>query len=299
MSVSEDYVNLLKRVRELCHSGQVAGAELELHSLYRRAGCPSCVKVVLAALLARRGQYQDAHTVLRNVQPNTVDQHTPEEVKLAISILVCLGLPDEAEALGKAFHSAYGRDARLWLSDMSVPGAQYLSGNCASPVEDLAQDLIREPKAIQALVFAQMHKRDLQTVELLRQAIRRIAPMFENDPMQMAAICRAMAELSVLAGDHAQARRWAHRGLEEDPYNASLALLINRLRDDGRSALPPRTVLVCVATAHPDYPDVQAALIRRETADGRLDDARDRLKAWLEREPYSPQALELRKEIAA
>jgi hypothetical protein len=76
-------------------------------------------------------------------------------------------------------------------------------------------------------------------------------------------------------------------------------LLIDRLRDDGRTTLPPRSVLLCVATEHPDYPDVQTALIRRETAEGRLDDARQRLSAWLEREPYSPHALALRKEIAA
>lgn len=299
MSASEAYVNLLKRVREMCLTGQSAGAELELHSVYRRAGCPACVKVVLAALLARRGRYGDAKRVLRHVKPTTIDQHTPCEVRLAISILVSLGLPQEAEALSKAYQYTYGREATQWLRDMSVPGAEYLGGQGGQPVEDLAQELAREPKAIQTLVYAQKHKRDLPTVSLLRQAIRRIAPMFDNDPKQMTTICLAMADLSVLAGDHAQARRWAHRGLEEDPYCAELALLIDRLRDDGRTTLPPRSVLVCVATHHPDYPDVQAALIRRESAEGRLDDAQQRLSAWLEREPYSPQALQLRKEIAA
>ncbi len=299
MSVSKDYVSLLKRVRELCQTGQSAGAELDLYSVYRRAGCPACVKVVLAALLARRGQHRDAHGVLRDVKPNSIMQYTPDQVRLMISILISLGQSDEAEALSKAFYHAYGREAKQWLRDMSVPGSQYLGGHNVLPVEELAQDLAREPKAIQALVYAQKHKRDLPTVDLLRQAIRRIAPMFENDTRQMTAICRAMAELSVLAGDHTQARRWAHRGMEEDPYCASLALLINRLRDDGRTTLPPRSVLVCVAAHHPDYPDVQAALIRRESAEGRLNDARERLSAWLVREPYSPHALALRKEIAA
>lgn len=299
MSVNEDYVNLLKRIREQSRTGQVAGAELELFSVYRLAGCPGYVKVVLASLLARRGAHEDARNVLRDVRAESVEQHSPQAIRLAISVLISMSDMDAAEELGRAYHRSFGREATRWLRDMSVPGSQHLGAYANPPVEELARDLEREPKAIPTLVYAQHHKRDLPTIALLRQAIRRIAPMFENDPVQMAMICRAMAELSMLAGDHVQARRWAHRGLEEDPYCAALALLIDRLRDDGRTTLPPRSVLVCVAAQHPDYPDVQAALIRRETAEGRLDDARERLQAWLEREPYSPHALELHKEIAA
>jgi hypothetical protein len=299
MSLHEDNVNLLKRVREMCRTGQSAGAELELYSVHRRAGCPACIKVALAALLARRGNRMDARAVLKGVKPQTIRQSTHEQIRLTISILISLGLIDEAERLGRAYHGVYGRDATGWLRDMSVPGAGELRWSPTEPIEDLARDLAREPKAIPTLVYAQQHKRDLPTIELLRQAIRRIVPLFENDSVQMAMVCRAMAELCELAGEHAQAQRWAHRGLEEDPYCAPLALLINRLRDDGRTTLPPRSVLVCVATRHPAYPDVQAALIRRENAEGRTDDARQRLDAWLARDPYSPHALELRKEIAA
>jgi thioredoxin-like negative regulator of GroEL len=299
MSLHEDNVNLLKRVREMCLQGQAAGAELELYSVHRRAGCPACVKVALAALLARRGNHKDARAVLRDVKPDSVRQSTHEEVRLTISILISLGTNNEAEQLARAYHNAYGRQATTWLRDMSAPGAHELRWSPTEPVDELARDLAQEPKAIPTLVYAQQHKRDLPTIALLRNAIRRIVPLFENDPMQMAMVCRAMAELCELAGDSAQAQRWAHRGLEEDPYCAPLALLINRLRDDGRTTLPPRSVLVCVATKHPTYPDVQAALIRRENTEGRADEARERLAAWLEREPYSPHALELRKEIAA
>ena len=299
MSVNEDYVNLLKRVREMCLTGQSAGAELELHSVYRRAGCPAHIKVLLAALLARRGRHGDAKIVLKDVTPRSIEQCAPSQIKFAISVLISLGCPAEAEELGKAYQHIFGRDAALWLHDMGVPGSQNQASHRHAPVDELAEELVSEPKAIQTLVYAQMQKRDLPTVNLLRQVIKKIVPLFENDPQQMTMLCRAMAELAVLAGDHAQAKRWAHRGLEEDPYCASLALLIDRLRDDGRTTLPPRTVLLCVATQYPDYPDVQSALIRRETAEGRLDEARERLQDWLEREPYSPHALALRKEIAA
>jgi hypothetical protein len=206
MSVTEDYVHLLMRVREMCLTGQTAGAELELHSVYRRAGCPACVKVVLAALLARRGRNEDAQVVLRDVTPRSIEQHTPSQVRLAIAVLMSLNRLEEAEALSKAYHRTYGRDATRWLHDMSVPGSQQLGGYGHQPVEELADDLAREPKAIQALVYAQHHKRDLPTIALLRQAIRRIVPIFEDDPRQMTAVCRAMAELAVLAAP--TARRW-------------------------------------------------------------------------------------------
>ncbi len=299
MSVIEDNVSLLKRVREMCLTGQVANAELELHSVYRQAGCDASIKVTLAALLARRGEHGEARAILKGVLPGTVRQCDPQKVKLAISILISLGEHDDAERLGRAYHHAFGHEATRWLRAMSVPGAGRLRWSAGGQIDELARGLASEPKAIQALVFAQKYQRDLPTVRLLRQAIRRIVPLFENDARQMTMICRAMAELSLLEGDQAQARRWAHRGLEEDPYCAALALLINRLRDKGDTALPAVSVLTCVATHHPGYPDVQAALIRRESKEGRGESATSRLDAWLEREPYSPHALELKQEFAA
>lgn len=299
MSVKEDNVSLLKRVHEMCQNGQVAGAELELHSVHRQAGCPSSARVVLAALLARRDRHEDARAILKHVQPYTLEQMDPSQIKLAVSILVTLDRPDDAEDLAKAFHRAYGHEATQWLRDMSVPGSYRLRWSPDLAVDELAHGLAREPKAIAALVFAQQHQRDLPTVQLLRKAIRRIVPLFENDSRQMTSICRAMAELSLLAADHPQARRWAHRGLEEDPYCATLALLIDRLPDDESTALPARSVLTCVAQHHPQYPDVQAALIRRESSEGQDAAARDRLARWLQREPHSPHALQLQEELAA
>ncbi len=299
MSIKEDNVSLLKRVREMCLNGQVASAELELHSVCRQAGCAPSTKIILAALLARRGQHEDARAILKEVKPKTVGHGCPDQVRLAISILISLGEQEQAEQLGRAYHNAFGHEATRWLREMSVPGADRLRWLTQGPVDELARNLANEPKAIQSLVFAQKHQRDLPTVRMLRAAIRRIVPLFENDSRQMAVICRAMAELAVLEGDQPQARRWAHRGLEENPYCATLALLINRLRDEGNTALPPTTVLTCVAKHHPTYPDVQAALIRRESDEGCNESAKARLDEWLKREPYSPQALQLQEELAA
>jgi len=299
MSVIEDNVSLLKRVREMCLTGQVANAELELHSAYHQAGCDSVIKVVLAALLARRGDHHDAGQVLKGVNPATVEESTPEQIQLSISILMSLGEHDRAERLGRAYHKAFGHEATRWLRDMNVPGAGRLRWSEGGSIDELARGLASEPKAIPALVYAQKYQRDLPTVRLLRQAIRRIVPLFESDARQMNMVCIAMAELSLLEGDQPQARRWAHRGLEEDPYCATLALLIDKLRDNGDTALPAVSVLTCVAKQHPDYPDVLTALIRRQSREGQGETAIACLDAWLEREPYSPHALELKQELAA
>ncbi|MEZ6189784.1 MAG: hypothetical protein R3C45_00655 [Phycisphaerales bacterium] len=79
----------------------------------------------------------------------------------------------------------------------------------------------QEPKAIPTLVYAQQHKRDLPTIALLRQTIRRIVPLFENDSVQMAMVCRAMAELCELAGDNAQGPLLGAPGPGRGPYCAA------------------------------------------------------------------------------
>lgn len=299
MTVKQDSIRLLKRVRQMCQEGQIAGAELELHSAHRQAGCPPTVRIVLAALLARRGRQDDAKHILKDIRPHTAKQADPQQIRLTISILIQLDRIEEASELGRAYHRAFGHEAAKWLRDMAVPEAYRLHWSQEQPIDELAHGLAQNPKAIQALVYAQQYRKDLPTISLLRKAIRRIVPLFESDARQMASVCRAMADLAILAGDQRQARRWAHRGLEENPYSAPLALIINRLRDEGDTALPAKSVLTCVAQHYPQYPDIQAALILRENAEGQADAARERLAKWLEREPHSPKALELQQDLAA
>jgi hypothetical protein len=83
------------------------------------------------------------------------------------------------------------------------------------------------------------------------------------------------------------------------PYTASLALVLAEVRDDPAVGPPARAALEAAAQAHPQYPDVQAALIRREQADGRLDDARRHLSLWLSRQPANPLARQVAQELAA
>jgi len=76
-------------------------------------------------------------------------------------------------------------------------------------------------------------------------------------------------------------------------------LLLAKMEDDTALGPPAREVLADVSRVFPKYPDVRAALIRRENQDGRSGDARRRLELWLQREPTHPLALRLERELAA
>jgi hypothetical protein len=103
----------------------------------------------------------------------------------------------------------------------------------------------------------------------------------------------------MLSSDEDDARRWAHRGLKLNPYHAPLALVLSQIEDDAALGPPAVQVLAGVAAANPGWPDVRAALIRRELADGLAQRARHRLEQWLRDEPASTMARQLQKEIAA
>ena len=67
------------------------------------------------------------------------------------------------------------------LRDMAVPDAHRLHWSQEQSVDELAHGLAQNPRAIQALVSVQHYRKDLPTISLLRKAIRRIVPLFEND----------------------------------------------------------------------------------------------------------------------
>ena len=162
-------------------------------------------------------------------------------------------------------------------------------------VEQLAAALADSPQLIESLVAAQKIEPDQEAVALLRQAVA----MVVEDESHRAVGCQALAELALLADDPDDARRWAHRGLEVNPRSAALAMILGQLRDDPRDGPPAAVVLDDAHQAHPDYPDLRAALIRREFADGHTDQAHIRLRQWLSDEPEHPIAHRVHGELAA
>jgi hypothetical protein len=285
---------------EMAVSGELAAAELELHQWQRQPDCPPAARVMLAGLLARRDQLDHAATVLDHVQHAALDHLDAREAQLLVTILVRTSEADRARRLTRKLHDAFGdrSEVRAWLQRMEAPGTEALPDVAEARIEHLAAELAAQPEVIPSLVVAQQHSPDAAQITLLRQALARLAPTLSEGPHWLA-LCRAQARLSLLAGDSDEARRWAHRGLKQAPEDEKLALVLAEIADNPTVGPPARDVLARVVDAHPDYPDVRRALIRRHAGDGQRQSARELLAQWLNREPDSPIALALDKELAA
>ena len=289
----------LRRLCGQCVTGQVAAAELELYAWQRNERCPTAARVLLAALLARRGRSADALTVLpRAGRLETADDALAAET--LITLLVDADLEDTASRLLHQLHADLGRDAAVadWLRLTRMPGAAQLTALCEATVDHLAAELLCRPQVIPSLVVAQRIEPDATSIALLREAIGRMAlHVFDQDRKLM--ICQAMSTLSQLAGDASDALRWARHGLQLNPYSAALALALAEIANDPATVADAGVALQRACAAHPDYPDVRRALILSEHQQGNTQAARLELEQWLEREPGHALATRLAEELAA
>lgn len=297
MALQELSEQRLARLTRWCLSGRRAQAELELYAWRRGDDCPPKAVVLLAALFAQRGQFGDALGILDNVgQADAcawVDQ-------LRFVLLLETGHATEARVAAKRLHHRHGNDPAVarWLELLVMsPGVAEAVPDVA--VEQLVDELSQHWNVITSLVLAQQVSPDAQTIALLRRAIAVIMRDMLDDASHTAVLCQALAELAFLAGDVDDARRWAHRGLKANPYAAPLAIIVARIEDDAAVGPAAATVLARVAEAHPHYPDLRAAVIRREHDDGRTNSARMLLGRWLQQEPDHPIAAALGQEMAA
>jgi len=290
----------LGELARMAVTGQLAGAELELHEWQRQADCPPAARVMLAGLLARRGQLTHATAVLRDVPDQPLNQLDPQEGRLLLTLYIATDQPGQARRLTRQLYDAFGDRPviRHWLRRVESPGFAELPDEPATRIERLADELAAQPEVIPSLVTAQTYAPDPRRIALLRHALSRLAPTV-RDGRAMLIVARAQARLSLLAHDHAEARRWAHRGLKQSPSDEKLALVLAAVEDDVTVGPPARDVLGRVAAAHPQYPDVRRALIRRHARDGQRQSARELLANWLQREPDSPIARALDQELAA
>lgn len=285
----------LQRLGQWCLEGRLAAAEVELHEWQRHADCPTAARTLLSALLARRGMTDDARQILHAAG----ELDAPAAV-LQAALLIVADLPDAARRCVSHLDAHHGDDGwvRQWIGYVEAPCGNELPQVSPAVIEQLAADLLAQPLALLSLVAALKVAPDAEQVLLLRRAGAR-AYHDLHEGRRGLVLCQAMADLALLAQDADDARRWAHRGLKLEPYSAPLALVLAAVEDDPAQGPPAVNVLAEVAHKHPDYPDVLAALIRREGAQGRREAARRRLTAWLSREPRNLTARRLHQELAA
>jgi tetratricopeptide (TPR) repeat protein len=292
-----------ERLRQLClacNRGQLAAAELALHEWHRQGDCPSGAYVLLAACLSRREKYDDAVAVLNQAQ-----RARPVTDPAVLMVMVCvMNLLEMQEASTKHLRLLHARFGHLpyvaqWIKGMNLVGKNQLPDESDAIISQLARELSDQPQLLASLAAAMKIEPDESHIDVLRHAgnlmINRIHLSIELETE----LCRALADLALLAEDEADARRWAHRGLKTNPLAAHLAIVLSQVDDQSLMGPPARDVLAKVNEVKPTYPDVHAALIRREFFDGDTQSARMRLTSWLKQEPTNPTAVKLYKELAA
>ena len=289
----------LARLCDWCVNGRRAAAELELFSWLRDPDAPPLAAVLLASWHWQRGESREALALLER-QTRLRDTGDDATLRSLIALVIDSGINDLAEHLTWRLFREFGHDAAIndWIALMEPPGCRNLPVTSDSSVELVAGELLGNPQVIPTLVAAQRINKDAHTIALLRGALQRLMRDID-DERQLLNVYAALAELAMLAQDTDDARRWAHRGLKIEPYHAGLALVLSRIDDDEQLGPRASTVLAGALNVHPKYPDLRAALIRREFRDGHVDVARRRLQQWLQREPNQPVALRLEQELAA
>ncbi|HAI13360.1 MAG TPA: hypothetical protein DCM28_16755 [Phycisphaerales bacterium] len=292
-----------KCLADLCiasNHGQIAGVELTLHEWQRQRDCPTQARVLLAACLSRRGKHDEAATILQNAErsrPVTDDAM----MMVMVSVFTMLDMPEAASKHLRRLHARSGhkQEVALWIESMKFKGSENLPDQSDAIINQLARELAEQPLLLCSLTAAMKVGPNEQHIQVLRHAGNLMFYRIELTIDLETELCRAMADLAMLAEDEADARRWAHRGLKINPLAAHLAIVLSQVEDRAQLGPAAIDVLAKVNERKPAYPDVHAALIRREYFDGDTQTARMRLSNWLDREPSNPTALKLRKEIAA
>lgn len=290
--------NRLERNCHMCVSGQVAAAQIDLFDWQRHDDCPLSARILLASLFAKQGQLDDALAVLPRAG-KLPDIDDVAAAQLLITLLVSSEITDAPARVLQILHHDAGHHTRVmdWIGAMQMPGSSKL-GESDAKVDQLAEQLYKKPQVIESLVAAQHIHTDQTQIVLLRQALSRLWRHADDDEHRMR-IIKSQAQLALMAGALDDARRWAQQGLELNPYNAQMAMVIAKVPDDLATGEPAAVVLDRVSLAHPTYPDVKCALIELEHTQGKTNSAITRLKRWLRQEPEHPMATDLSRRLAA
>ncbi len=302
-SLSRDARNVARRRLLLnvarCQSAQKQAAHLDLLAWNREERCPTEARLLLAILEAEAGNREAARAILTESLQHDADT-------LTCQMLVLLELEDETKAIPNSrsvnlLAHAFSHDAAVdrWITSLELPAPAALPDVPLEMIDQLAAQLLQRPDVIPTLVVAQRHAEQPHRVELLRRALGRIVWDLEH-PLPAV---EALGELSLLAGQYDDARRWVRHGLRDQPFSASLALMLDRIDrtapDSATDTAATLHNLRVASHANSQYADLRRALILRYDSEGLRHLAQRHAQAWLANQPDHPLARKTLAELAA
>ena len=219
----------LRLLRAVCLwlTGQRIETHLDLHRWSAKASAPLDARLLLALIEWRLG---DAERSIQALHQNLRHLEDPRTLEALILIDLLNDRPDRAETwaqrLRRVSHMGAGApEVDPMLRSLGLPGLTEEAEPTDEQAANLAMELICFEPAIDVLVAAQQRCLHTPTARQLAPAIERALP----DLGDASAAMLALARLSLLQGQSSEARRWAERGLAENPMSAPLTIMLREL----------------------------------------------------------------------
>lgn len=219
----------LRLLRAVCLwlVGQRIETHLDLHRWSAKASAPLDARLLLALIDWHLG---DADRSIQTLHQNMRHLEDPRTIEALILIHLLNDRPDRAEEwaqrLRRVSHmGAVAREADPLLRSLGMPGLTEEAEPTEDQIANLAMELICFEPAIDVLVAAQRNRLHSPTIRLLAPSIERALP----DLSDASAGMHALARLSLLQDQRSEAKRWAERGLSENPMSAPLAIMVGEL----------------------------------------------------------------------
>ncbi len=287
-------LRLLRHLLQL-QTGRRDLAHMELSAWTREANCPTRARLLAAWLDWQRGQIDRARDRLQSNRQLTDD---PQSERLQLLIELTQGMPHTARRCSDRLAGRLGLHAPTARFCRSLEIGESADATISPDlVAALAERLREHVHLIPTLVAAQQASPRPIRIELLRRALMRIV---ETVPEPQSVI-EGLTELANLSGDRHDVARWAIRGLRHPPYSARLALLLDRATESTQPTgqISVASVLRELAQEHPDWPDVQRALVLRLHRSGRTALAQHHLRQWMAQSSDCELARRTHAELAA